>query len=113
MSLPTTEALEALLRSHSLLDVREVLRAVMQGVGGPSGFGKIIADDLKDKGLNESNRIRLETAVLTALGNFGVEEVDTGDDLEQRKAVAAELLRRALDDQDSDDGPDRSSTDGA
>ncbi len=86
------QAATATALKRSMLDVREVLQSFMVGMGGPEAVGRELKRDIEALQPGDSNRIRLLTAILSALGTYGG-DAEEPEDLDELKAQYARLQR--------------------
>ena len=77
--------------------VRQIIDEVVEQIGGPSAFARIIATDLREAVPGSANRIRLTTALLRLMEQTQPTDADD-EDLDDLEEEARGLLAGQADD---------------
>lgn len=81
--------------TESRLSVGTVLRELFTAFGGPKGFAEQMKLDFDSCEPGHSNRIRIESDIMRALGNYDGDVDDLPADIEQLEAIArAEMAKQ-------------------
>jgi len=74
------------------IGIGEVLRCLMAEFGGPVGFAKEVKTDFDANKNGSANRIRIESDILRSLQNFGADDDEGSDDIEDVENQVRQLL---------------------
>ena len=77
----------------SAITIRNALNAIIGEFGGLTVFAKNVVADYEAADPGHANRVRLTTALLNALGVYGGDDSEDGDDVETLEAMLQETVK--------------------
>lgn len=92
-SLSTSDVVEKLAESSGTdISIRRLLRASMKEFGGPEGFARLLALEVEALPAGSPSRVRILTAIITAIGLHGTTDDEETEDIESMEAELRTIM---------------------